>query len=95
MQAIAAENNLAETAFMVKREKYFEIRWMTPTVEIDLCGHATLASAHVVFTYPGRRGDIVNFQSPSGLDALRVDPVLVKAAGPKGASGASAFPPGR
>ena len=66
MQAIAAENNLAETAFMIEREKHFDIRWMTPTIEIDLCGHATLASAHVVFTYLGRRRDVVYFQSPGG-----------------------------
>jgi PhzF family phenazine biosynthesis protein len=66
MQAIAAENNFAETAFLIEREKHFDIRWMTPTIEIDLCGHATLASAHVIFTYLGQRGDRVNFQSASG-----------------------------
>lgn len=66
MQAIAAENNLAETAFVIEREKYFDIRWLTPAIEIDLCGHATLAAAHVVFTYLGRRRDVVYFHSPSG-----------------------------
>lgn len=66
MQAIAAENNLAETAFMIEREKHFDIRWMTPAIEIDLCGHATLASAYVIFTYLGRRRDVVYFQSASG-----------------------------
>jgi PhzF family phenazine biosynthesis protein len=66
MQAIAAENNLAETAFMIERDKHFDIRWMTPAIEIDLCGHATLASAHVVFTCLGRRRDLVTFQSASG-----------------------------
>ncbi len=45
MQAIATENNLAETAFVVPGEKLFEIRWFTPTLEVDLCGHATLATA--------------------------------------------------
>ncbi len=49
MQKIAAENNLSETAFFVKKDDGYEIRWMTPTVEIDLCGHATLAAAHVIF----------------------------------------------
>ncbi len=51
MQKIAAENNLAETAFVIKSKKQFQIRWFTPTVEVDLCGHATLASAYVLFNY--------------------------------------------
>jgi PhzF family phenazine biosynthesis protein len=71
MQAIAAENNLPETAFIVERQKYYDLRWMTPTVEVDLCGHATLASAHVIFRYLGRRRDTVPFQSRSG--ELNVD----------------------
>jgi predicted PhzF superfamily epimerase YddE/YHI9 len=66
MQAIAAENNLAETAFLIERPKHFDLRWMTPTIEMDLCGHATLAAAYVIFQYLGRRRDLVNFQSPSG-----------------------------
>jgi predicted PhzF superfamily epimerase YddE/YHI9 len=49
MQAIAAENNLAETAFFVREGADYALRWFTPAVEVDLCGHATLASAHVVF----------------------------------------------
>ena len=49
MQNIAAENNLAETAFVVAEGNEYEIRWFTPTVEVDLCGHATLASAYVLF----------------------------------------------
>ena len=78
LQAIAAENNLAETAFIIEREKHFDIRWMTPAIEIDLCGHATLASAHVVFTYLDRRGNRVNFQSASGeLTVERANPRLV------------------
>ncbi|MDA9555852.1 PhzF family phenazine biosynthesis protein, partial [Pelobium sp.] len=54
MQSIAAENNLAETAFVVEKENQFHIRWFTPTTEVDLCGHATLASAFVLeqFFYP-------------------------------------------
>lgn len=57
LQAIAAENNLAETAFFVRRGDAFELRWFTPAVEVDLCGHATLASAHVIFGFiePERR----------------------------------------
>lgn len=49
MQSIAAENNLAETAFLVKVKDGFNLRWFTPTVEVDLCGHATLASAHILW----------------------------------------------
>src|SRR3974390_593852 len=49
MQAIAAENNLPETAFFVREGTDYALRWFTPTVEMDFCGHATLASAHVVF----------------------------------------------
>lgn len=57
MQAVAAENNLSETAFFVADEEDYRLRWFTPTVEVDLCGHATLASAFVVFGWlaPWRR----------------------------------------
>jgi PhzF family phenazine biosynthesis protein len=63
LQAIAAENNLAETAFFVPAEGGYELRWFTPTVEIDLCGHATLATACVIMTLldPGR--ERVSFQT--------------------------------
>jgi predicted PhzF superfamily epimerase YddE/YHI9 len=66
LQAIAAENNLSETAFLVGGDGRYRIRWMTPTSEVDLCGHATLASAWVVFhrLEPGRRE--VSFASNSG-----------------------------
>lgn len=63
MQNIAAENNLAETAFVVAADENFEIRWFTPTVEVDLCGHATLASAYVLFNELGFSGDQINFIS--------------------------------
>ena len=63
MQNIAAENNLAETAFVVAAGENFEIRWFTPTVEVDLCGHATLASAYVLFNELGFAGDQINFIS--------------------------------
>jgi len=64
MQNIAQENNLAETAFIVPANEGYEIRWFTPTVEVDLCGHATLASAHVVFQELGHSGEKVEFYSP-------------------------------
>lgn len=51
LQKIAAENNLSETAFLVPKGPGYELRWFTPTIEVDLCGHATLASAHVHFTH--------------------------------------------
>ena len=66
MQNIAAENNLAETAFILKSGKTFEIRWFTPTVEVDLCGHATLASAHVLFEHEDFPGETIEFSSKSG-----------------------------
>ncbi|MBS1626163.1 MAG: PhzF family phenazine biosynthesis protein [Bacteroidetes bacterium] len=63
MQSIAAENNLAETAYIVRNSAGYDIRWFTPAVEVDLCGHATLASAHVVFSYLGHTGNDVVFTS--------------------------------
>ena len=66
MQSIAAENNLSETAFFVPRGSDHELRWFTPTLEIDLCGHATLASAFIIFSELGYRGDSVRFHSKSG-----------------------------
>lgn len=72
LQAIAAENNLAETAFLVAEDEDYAIRWFTPTVEVPLCGHATLASAAVVMERldPGR--EHVTFHSASGpLDVRR------------------------
>src|ERR1700712_1579561 len=64
LQSIATENNLAETAFLVARDGLHELRWFTPAVEVDLCGHATLASAHVLFHHLGAKGDRLKFQSP-------------------------------
>ena len=66
MQQIAAENNLSETAFFVPNADGFDIRWFTPTVEVDLCGHATLASAYVLFEQLAFKGDTLVFQSKSG-----------------------------
>ncbi len=66
LQSIAAENNLSETAFLVGRAGEYEIRWMTPTSEVDLCGHATLGSAWVVFRRLEEGRTEVSFRSKSG-----------------------------
>jgi PhzF family phenazine biosynthesis protein len=66
MQAIAAENNQAETAFFVPEGEGFELRWFTPLVEVKLCGHATLASAYVLYEYRGYRRDTISFETKSG-----------------------------
>lgn len=63
MQNIASENNLAETAFAVKKNNQYEIRWFTPAVEVDLCGHATLATAFVLFKYYKIENDTIIFNS--------------------------------
>ncbi|MEX0722758.1 MAG: PhzF family phenazine biosynthesis protein [Gracilimonas sp.] len=67
MQHIAAENNLSETAFFVKEGNSYRLRWFTPTVEVDLCGHATLATAHVLFEELGYSEDEIVFKTESGL----------------------------
>ena len=67
MQAIAAENNLAETAFFVAGPDRFHLRWFTPTAEVDLCGHATLASAWVLFEKLGVESPEVSFDTRSGV----------------------------
>lgn len=66
MQAIAQENNLSETAFLVKTGEGYDLRWFTPLCEVDLCGHATLGSAHVIATHlePGRESIV--FMTRSG-----------------------------
>jgi len=66
MQQIAAENNLSETAFFVATENGFHIRWFTPCYEVDLCGHATLASAFVIFNHLHFAKEIIHFESKSG-----------------------------
>lgn len=64
MQNIAAENNLAETAFYVKEGDRYALRWFTPAVEVDLCGHATLAAAFVIFNFENHLKDHIEFYSP-------------------------------
>lgn len=71
MQAIAAENNLSETAFFVRDGDVHRIRWFTPASEVPLCGHATLASAWVLFHALGAPGDEVRFASASGPLSVR------------------------
>ena len=66
MQRIAMENNLSETAFIVKEDAGYYIRWFTPGTEVKLCGHATLASAYVYFNILGYEGDTIIFNSKSG-----------------------------
>jgi len=67
MQAIAAENNLSETAFFVRHGDDYELRWFTPTVEIDLCGHATLASGFVIMTKLSPQKTSARFHTKSGV----------------------------
>ena len=66
LQGIALENNLSETAYIVPRGESFGLRWFTPAVEVDLCGHATLASAFVLFREGHVPGDVLVFESQSG-----------------------------
>ena len=74
MQAIAYENNLSETAFFVPADGAYDLRWFTPLAEVDLCGHATLASAYVVFHHLRPDADSVSFDTRSGrLDVTRDD----------------------
>lgn len=78
MQRIAAEHNLAETAFVVREGEAWRIRWFTPACEVPLCGHATLASAHVLFAVYGEPGERLDFVCRSGALAVsREDERLV------------------
>lgn len=67
LQKIAFENNLAETAFFVKQDGYYKLRWFTPEVEVNLCGHATLASAFVIMTVLDKEITKVEFTTKSGI----------------------------
>ena len=71
LQSIAEENNLSETAFFVPSENNFELRWFTPVKEVDLCGHATLAAAHVIFEHIGYSADYIVFETKSGNLTVR------------------------
>ncbi len=63
LQNIATENNLSETAFFRKKDNLYEIRWFTPVAEVELCGHSTLAAAHVLFNHLNFKGDHLTFDS--------------------------------
>ena len=63
MQNIACENNLAETAFVVTDDEGYHIRWFTPKMEVDLCGHATLAAAHIIFNHMDNKDDEILFHT--------------------------------
>src|SRR4051812_21232949 len=77
LAAIAAENNLAETAFVVTRGDVMPLRWFTPTVEVDLCGHATLAAADVLFRHRTPSATRLSFSTRSGtLVVTRTDGLL-------------------
>lgn len=67
MQQIALENNLSETAFFIPESGHFHIRWFTPKAEVQLCGHATLATAHILFNELDFPGDVIDFESKSGV----------------------------
>jgi PhzF family phenazine biosynthesis protein len=74
MQALALENNLSETAFFVKKsEGRYDLRWFTPTVEVDLCGHATLASAYTIWNHLGETSPKLGFETRSGLLEVTAD----------------------
>ncbi len=66
LQSLAMENGHAETAFFVPRGDGFNLRWFTPKLEVDLCGHATLAAAHVLWTHLEYKGDTIRFETQSG-----------------------------
>jgi predicted PhzF superfamily epimerase YddE/YHI9 len=74
MQQVAAEMNLSETAFLHKQGEGYQLRWFTPTVEVDLCGHATLASAHILWERDYERRDaIIQFDTRSGMLTASAD----------------------
>ena len=78
LQSIAEENNLSETAFLVPKSRgRYELRWFTPTIEVDLCGHATLASAFVIFSFVDTTLTSIDFETASGLlSVARSGPLL-------------------
>lgn len=77
LQNIASENNLSETAFLVKQNDYYDLRWFTPTIEVDLCGHATIASAFVLFNFYEKSINELNFKTMSGImKVTKIDDML-------------------
>src|SRR6185369_2599892 len=79
MQQVGAEMNLSETAFLLHRGEEWSLRWFTPTVEVDLCGHATLASAHALWSEQLLDADeIARFQTRSGLLTASINGKLIE-----------------
>jgi len=77
LQSIATENNLSETAFLVKQNGYYDLRWFTPSIEVELCGHATMASAFVLFDEKERAANELKFKTKSGiLSVIKGDDLL-------------------
>ena len=77
MQRVALENSVAETAFFIPRDEDFAIRWFTPEIEMDLCGHATLATAHVIARHLNKPESPITFQSNSGTLKVTVQDKLL------------------
>ncbi len=78
LQAIASENNVSETAFVVPREEEFDLRWFSPTVEVELCGHATLATARVLFDHGLTRESVAVFRYGGGTLTVRSNEGLLE-----------------
>lgn len=76
MQKIAAENNLSETAFVKKNGQEYDLRWFTPAIEVDLCGHATLASAFVINNFIDKKAETFQFTTLSGKITVKKDDKL-------------------
>jgi PhzF family phenazine biosynthesis protein len=94
LQAVAREMNLSETAFLVKKANVFDLRWFTPKVEVDLCGHATLASAHVLWQQHQATGDEIHFSTRSGILKARRDANDIELDFPLKPETAAVAPPG-
>ena len=95
LQSIAAENNLSETAFLVPQDKGYQLRWFTPATEVALCGHATLASALVVFDSLNWPADSITFQTrESGALTVRRRDGLLEMDFPATEVNSRACPPG-
>ena len=78
MQNIAKENNLSETAFFIPDKNGFHIRWFTPATEVKLCGHATLATAHILFHHLGYNKQTIHFNSLSGVLKVKRENEILK-----------------
>ncbi|AZD80763.1 PhzF family phenazine biosynthesis protein [Pseudomonas chlororaphis] len=93
LQRIAEENNLSETAYFVRNGELFELRWFTPSVEVDLCGHATLAAAWVLFEQLNEPSELLRFSTRSGELRVRRDGERLSMDFPARQSAAVEIPP--